>query len=248
MRFSSVLTAGLMAVATSAQPTQTIEKRAAMCGQWDQVVSGAYTLYNNLWGSSAGTGSQCGNLDGASGSTIKWNTKWSWSGGQYNVKSYTNVVTKINQVALSKISSLKSTWSWTYTGTGIVADVAYDLFTGSTATASPTYEVMIWLGALGGAGPISSTGQPIATVNLAGKNWKLWKGPNGQMTVFSFVADGNVGSFNNDLMVFINYLTKNQGLPTSQILQSIGAGTEPFVGSNAVFTTSAYSLTPAYKK
>lgn len=43
-------------------------------------------------------------------------------------------------------------------------------------------------------------------------------------------------------MEFVNYLTGKQGLPKSQILQSAGAGTEPFVGSNAVLTVSGFSL------
>jgi xyloglucan-specific endo-beta-1,4-glucanase len=100
---------------------------------------------------------------------------------------------------------------------------------------------MIWLGAYGGAGPISSSGSPVATVSLAGSSWRLYKGVNGQMTVFSFVATSTVANFNADLMLFVKYLTNSQGLPTSQILQSIGAGTEPFTGSNAKFTTNAYT-------
>jgi xyloglucan-specific endo-beta-1,4-glucanase len=101
---------------------------------------------------------------------------------------------------------------------------------------------MIWLSALGGAGPISATGSPIATVTLAGSSWKLYNGKNGQMNVFSFVAVNEVKSFKGDLMEFANYLTGKQGMPKSQILQSVGAGTEPFSGSNAVLTTSAYSV------
>lgn len=58
---------------------------------------------------------------------------------------------------------MPSTWSWTYTGDDIVADVAYDLFTSSTADGDEEFEIMVWLGALGGAGPISSTCNPIIT-------------------------------------------------------------------------------------
>lgn len=53
---------------------------------------------------------------------------------------------------LSDISSMESTWDWTYTGSDIVADVAYDIFTSSTAGGSNEYEIMIWLAAIGGAG------------------------------------------------------------------------------------------------
>jgi xyloglucan-specific endo-beta-1,4-glucanase len=151
-------------------------------------------------------------------------------------------VTKITNKALYNIGSLPSTWNWSYSGSSIVANVAYDLFTGATATGSAQYEVMIWLAALGGAGPISSTGSPLATVTIAGNQFKLYKGPNGQMTVFSFVAVNPIKSFNGDLNQFLIYLRGHQGLPRSQILQSVGAGTEPFSGSNAVLTTSAYTM------
>jgi xyloglucan-specific endo-beta-1,4-glucanase len=197
----------------------------------------------NLWGKADATsGSQCTGVDGLNGSTLKWHTKWSWAGGAGHVKSYANVVTKISQKALSSVKSLPSTWTWAYTGSNMIANVAYDLFTSSTATGSAEYEIMIWLAAIGGAGPISATGSPIATVTLAGTSWKLYNGKNGQMNVFSFVATTEVKSFKGDLMDFANYLIKSQGMPNTQILQSVGAGTEPFSGSNAVLTTSAYSM------
>uniref|UniRef100_L2FHU4 Xyloglucan-specific endo-beta-glucanase n=1 Tax=Colletotrichum fructicola (strain Nara gc5) TaxID=1213859 RepID=L2FHU4_COLFN len=221
MKFSAIL--ALLPLAALATPTPTVEKRASTyCGQWDSAVTGTYTVYNNLWGMSSGTGSH-------------------WSGGQYNVKSYANAVVSITKKALSSIGSIPSTWNWSYSGSGLVANVAYDLFTSSTASGSAQYEIMIWLGSLGGAGPISATGSTIATPTVAGRTWNLYKGTNGQMTVFSFVAPSNVQSFSGDLKAFVTYLINSQGLPSSQILQSIGAGTEPFVGSNAVFTTSAYT-------
>lgn len=129
-----------------------------------------------------------------------------------------------------------------YTGSNIVANVAYDLFTSSSASGSSEYEVMVWLAALGGAGPISSTGSPVATPTLAGTSWKLYEGYNGNMHVFSFVAASQVTSFSGDLKAFLSYLTSNNGMATSQYVTSLGAGTEPFVGSNAVLTTTAYSI------
>lgn len=234
----------LLALASSSIALATpVQKRADYCGQWDSAVSGDYTIYNNLWGrDDATSGSQCTGVDGQSGSTLKWHTKWTWAGGPYNVKSYANVVTKISQKAISSISSLPSTWSWSYSGSNIIANVAYDLFTSSTASGDAEYEVMIWLAALGGAGPISATGSPIATVTLAGQSWQLYNGKNGNMNVFSFVATSQVKSFNGDLKEFLTYLTSKQGVPSSQILTSAGAGTEPFTGSNAVFTTTGYTL------
>lgn len=130
-----------------------------------------------------------------------------------------------------------------YTGSSVVANVAYDAFTSSSTGGSAEYEVMIWLAALGGAGPISQTGSPVATPSIAGVSWKLYSGFNGQMHVFSFVASSQVTSFSGDLKAFFTYLISSQGMPSSQYLQNIGAGTETFTGSNAVFSTSAYSLT-----
>lgn len=166
------------------------------------------------------------------------------------MKTYPNVVANVSPKKLSAISSMKTSWSWSYSTSSIVADVAYDLFTSSSATGSNENEIMVWLAAYGGAGPISATYDasgkptPVATVTLAGYSWKLYKGSNGVNEVYSFLpASGStISSFSGDLKVFISYLTSNQGLSSSQYLISAGAGTEPTSGSGAKFTVSGYSL------
>jgi hypothetical protein len=120
--------------------------------------------------------------------------------------------------------------------------VAYDIFTAATATGSSEYEIMIWLAALGGAGPISSTGSPVATPSIDGTTWNLFSGPNGATTVYSFVAQSEVTNFSGDLLAFLTYLAENQSFSTSQFVTSIGAGSEPFTGTDAVLTVSAYSV------
>ncbi|KAI1426272.1 family 12 glycosyl hydrolase [Xylaria sp. FL1777] len=240
---SFILASAALASLALATPTPTIDKRATtFCGQWDSVQTGSYIVYNNLWGESAGTGSQCTTVNSLSGSTVAWSTSWSWSGGNYNVKSFANAVLQTTAKQLSAISSIPTTWKYTYTGSNMVADVAYDIFTSSSASGSSEYEIMVWLAALGGAGPISSTGSPIATPTIAGVSWKLYEGYNGAMHVFSFVASSQVTSFSGDLKAFFSYLNTNNGMSTSQYITSLGAGTEPFVGSNAVLTTSGYSV------
>ncbi|KAI1359499.1 family 12 glycosyl hydrolase [Xylaria arbuscula] len=237
--FTLAALAGL-AIAT---PTPTVDKRATtFCGQWDSVQTGSYILYNNLWGQDSGTGSQCTTYNSLSGSTLAWSTSWSWSGGDYNVKSYANTVIQASAKQISAISSIPTKWAYSYTGSGIVANVAYDAFTSSSSSGSSEYEIMVWLAALGGAGPISSTGSAIATATIGGVSWNLWEGYNGNMHVFSFVAASQVTNFSGDLLGFFSYLSTNNGLSTSQYVTSIGAGTEPFVGSNAVLTTTGYSI------
>jgi len=229
-----------------AVPTATVEKRAVTkCGTWDGIPSGTYTVWQNLWGKdSATSGSQCSTVNSFSGGSIAWSTSWTWAGGSYSVKSYANVEpTTFTVKKVSAISSIPSTWRWSYSGSNIVADVAYDLFTSSSAGGSNEYEIMIWLAALGGAGPISQSGSPISTPSIAGTSWKLYFGYNGSVKVYSFVASSQVTSFSGDLLGFLKYLQTNNGFPSSQYVKSIQAGTEPFTGSNAVLTTSAYSVT-----
>ncbi|CAA9960790.1 Glycoside hydrolase family 12 protein [Pyrenophora teres f. maculata] len=243
MKYSTLLVASTASLALAA-PATTVQKRAAFCGDWDRAINGPYTTYNNLWGKGQATsGSQCTGVDGLFGNSIRWYTTWSWSGGPGQVKSYANVVTDLTPKPLKTINSLPAVWKWTYTGSNIIANVALDLFTSSSAKGSNEYEVMIWLGALGGAGPISKTGSPIAKVSLAGATWNLYNGPNGNVNVFSFVATSPQNNFSGNLMEFMKELTNNHGMPDTQFLTSTGAGTEPFSGSNAKLTTTDYSLT-----
>lgn len=101
---------------------------------------------------------------------------------------------------------------------------------------------MIWLAAIGGAGPISATGSVIDTPTIAGKQWNLYYGLNGSMKVYSFVAPSQVNSFDGDLKEFYTYLVASQGFSNSQYITSIGAGTEPFIGTDAVMKTTGYSV------
>ncbi|GES61489.1 xyloglucan-specific endo-beta-1 [Aspergillus terreus] len=226
---------------------KSLTRRADFCDQWGQVTTGNFILYNNLWGQgNADSGSQCTGLDSSSGNdSIAWHTSWSWSGGAGQVKSYANAAYVFTPKQLSALGSIPTSWSWKYTGSDIIANVAYDLFTSSTADGDNEYEIMIWLAALGGAGPISSTGSPVASPTVAGHSWDLYSGMNGQMQVYSFVASSQTESFSADLQEFITYLQSNQGLPTSQYLVDVQAGTEPFSGSDATLTTSAYSVSVA---
>jgi xyloglucan-specific endo-beta-1,4-glucanase len=115
------------------------------------------------------------------------------------------------------------------------------MYLSSSASGSDEYEIMVWLAALGGAGPISSTGSTIATPTINGVTWKLYYGLNGSMYVYSFVAESEVTSFSGDMLQFFKYLEENEGVSSSLYLIDVQAGTEPFTGT-AELTTSAYSV------
>lgn len=89
---------------------------------------------------------------------------------------------------------------------------------------------MVWLAAIGGAGPISSTGSAIATVTINDVSFKLYSGPNGDTTVYSFVAVDEATDFSGDLLDFFTYLIDNEGFSNSQFITTLEAGTEPFTG------------------
>ncbi|ROW01630.1 hypothetical protein VSDG_02015 [Cytospora chrysosperma] len=214
-----------------------------MCDSWGSVTAGPYTIYQNNWGASAAdSGSQCTTYDSIDDTTVVWSTSWSWTGGSSSVKSYSNVALESVNKQLSAVSSIPSTWEWSYDGSDFVADVSYDLWLAPTSGGTNAYEIMVWLGAYGGAGPISSTGSAVATPTIGGHSFELYSGPNGDTTVYSFVATETVTSFSGDMMDFFSYLVDNEGVSDSNYITSLQAGTEPFTGSDCVFSTTAYSI------
>ncbi|KAK0475890.1 glycoside hydrolase family 12 protein [Armillaria novae-zelandiae] len=214
-------------------------------GQYDSVNTGIYTLYLNQWGKNgASSGQSCAAVTSTSGNNVAWTTSWTWSGGD-GVKSYTNINANNGLKAkLSAINSIKSSWAWSQTTSGTVtANVAYDLFTSSSASGKNEYEIMIWLDNVN-AKPISyhydATGAAIATVkslSIAGYKWDLYYGNNGSNYVYSFLTSDKsaVKSFSGDLMDFFDVLSTSQYLITAQ------GGTEATQGS-ATLKSSTFSL------
>ncbi|KAI9906800.1 hypothetical protein PsorP6_003267 [Peronosclerospora sorghi] len=236
MSFAGIITAAALPLAFASD----------FCGQWDKATSNKYIVYNNLWNkNAAASGSQCTSIVKTSGSTVSWHTSYTWTGSALaEVKSYSNAALVFTPKQINSISTIPTMIQFSYlynTELPFVADVSYDLFTSSTAKGKHEYEIMIWLAAYGGAGPISSTGKPITKVTIGKYSFNLYKGPNGSTTVFSFVATQTLTTFSADLKNFLTYLVKNQGLPRSQYLTDLQVGTEPFVGTNAKMTVHAYS-------
>ncbi|KAG2768997.1 hypothetical protein Pcac1_g19840 [Phytophthora cactorum] len=107
-------------------------------------------------------GTQCTGLDSVDDSNIAWHTSYRWKGSKLQVKLFANAALKFGKVPLSKVKSIPSTIKYDFKSKGkVVANVAYDLFTISTPDEDAEYEIMVWLAAIGGAGPISAMGMPI---------------------------------------------------------------------------------------
>jgi xyloglucan-specific endo-beta-1,4-glucanase len=114
MKFTQALLPFVFSAAAVAVPTATLDKRATtICGQWDSVVTGTYTVYQDLWNEAQATsGSQCTTVNSLSGTTVAWSTSWTWAGGSNQVKSYANAVVTSTKKQISAISSIPSTWKW----------------------------------------------------------------------------------------------------------------------------------------
>ncbi|KAJ6559803.1 glycoside hydrolase family 12 protein [Mycena capillaripes] len=206
-----------------------------------------FILENNLWGESAAKSrSQTSQVTATNGNAVTWHTTYTWAGGKNNVKSYAKLDLHVGLgKTVASIASIPTVWEWTYSSASsdLVGVVSYDLWLSQTAgtsgaSASSTFEVMVWLNARGGAQP---AGSQIGTATTSLVTWKLFKGTVKTWTVFSFVAPTEITNFSSDLQPFLTFLTTNQGVASSQFLVQAQAGTEPFVGS-ATLTTTSYSI------
>ncbi|PSK34201.1 hypothetical protein B9Z65_8527 [Elsinoe australis] len=251
MKLTSLVSFLPLAIASplSLSPRQSPSK----CGQYDSSAAGKYSVFANQWGAkTAGTtGSQCFSVTSANNAaSLAWQTTWTWANNPNQVKSYTNVQTPgFPKKAVSAYTSMATTWSWSYTGTNIVANAAYDTFLGNSATSANLFEVMVWLGLYGSASPLSANGYPftpIANVTISGVVFDLAYGLNGNVKVYSFVARSRAQTtFSGNLLDFFKYLSANyagNGFGDGLVVQDVQAGTEVFTGTNGKLTTTSYTM------
>jgi xyloglucan-specific endo-beta-1,4-glucanase len=113
MKFAQSLIPLSLSSTVLGSPTPTLEKRATtVCGQWDTIATGTFTVYQDLWGEANGSGSQCTTVTSDSSGTLVWSTSWSWSENPSDVKSYANAGLTMTATELSAISKIPTTWDW----------------------------------------------------------------------------------------------------------------------------------------
>lgn len=237
-RKTSLLTAVATAAVLAVVPA-TPAQAATTCAAFGTITLNKYYVNNNLWGQNSGTGSQCVS-DTANGSTIGWNTSWTWANQPSQVKSFSSSVlgwhwgwktsgTEL-PVRLNAGRDIFTETRYRVSGNGTM-NVAYDLWLHDIPNPdwpnNPTDEIMIWTYRSGGAGPL---GTLQGSVNIGGATWDLYRGNIG-WNVFSFIRRSNATSFTLHLQDFLNNLIGRGWVPNTKYLSSIEHGTEVFVGT-----------------
>ncbi|NUR03970.1 MAG: hypothetical protein HOY79_47925 [Streptomyces sp.] len=164
------------------------------CAQYGSTSLNGYTLYNNVWGS--GAGSQC--IWANSGTN--WGV-WANHPNTGGIKSYPNATKAINK-SITSLGSLSSSYNVTVPSSGAY-ETAYDIW-----DTNHRYEIMLWMNKTGAVGPLG-TSQGNAT--LGGHSWTVYKGNNGSNDVFSFVRSSNSTSGTVDILPILKWIKDTKG-------------------------------------
>ncbi|MGW1167278.1 glycoside hydrolase family 12 protein [Streptomyces sp. NPDC002550] len=164
------------------------------CDQWGSTTLNGYTLYNDIWGS--GAGSQC--IWANSGSN--WGV-WANHPDTGGIKSYPDAKKVINK-SVTSLSSLTSSYNVTVPSSGAY-ETAYDIW-----DTGHKYEIMLWVNRTGAVGPL---GTSQGTVSLGGSTWTVYKGNNGSNDVFSFVRSSNSSSGTVNILPILKWIKDTKG-------------------------------------
>lgn len=178
MRRRSLLTAAVAAPLATAGAVGGLQSAAQAAnwtadGRWSNWRTGAYTIYNNIWGSGHGYQSIWAN------SHSNWGV-WADHPNTGGIKSYPNVSYTLGR-NISNMGNVSSSANVTVpSGWGTAYNTAYDVWGNGH-----DHEIMIWTNWTSNVGPI---GGFQTNVNLGGRNWSYYQGSNGANPVYSFLA------------------------------------------------------------
>ncbi|HEY8472257.1 MAG TPA: RICIN domain-containing protein [Natronosporangium sp.] len=167
------------------------------CDQWGNWSTNGWTLYNNIWGS--GAGSQC----------IWANSPTNWgvhadhpnTGG---VKSYPNL-TRFYGRQVSQMGTATSGFNVTVPTDSVAFATTYDVWSSDNA-----HEIMLWVNRFG---PVGAIGSYQTTVTVGGHTWDFYLGGHSGITVYSFLRQGNVMSGSVDIRAISQWLVSRGTMP-----------------------------------
>ena len=158
--------------------------------KWATWSNGGYTLYNDVWGSGAGTQVIWAN------SYSNWGV-WADHPNTGGIKSYPNVTRYLGK-KVSALGTTTSSFNVTVPTSGVAFESAYDIWSSDNA-----YEVMLWMNKYGAVGAL---GTLQTSVTVGGHSWNVYKGSNGSNAVFSFVRTGNTSSGTVDIRAIAQWI------------------------------------------
>lgn len=130
---------------------------------------------------------------------------------------------------VKSISKAETAIDYTYVSNAIF-DASYDIWLDPQPkkTGVNRMEVMIWLNHQGSIQPI---GQKVTDkVTIAGHDWQVWFGSNGQNDVISYVAPIGISTMGFDVLDFLADVRNRGKITYDFFLTSIQAGFEPWQG------------------
>ncbi|MBN1180860.1 MAG: carbohydrate-binding protein [Bacteroidales bacterium] len=205
------------------------------CDQWASYTTNGYTIYNNIWGSNAGT--QC--------LWVNSYQNWGVTANHTNtsgIKSYPNVAQDCSY-AISNLGSCTSSFNVSRPSSGSY-NTSYDIWCNNYA-----YEIMLWMNYTGAVGPIAqswdASGNPVAdytSQSIGGHTWNVYSGSNGSNQVYSFLRTSNTNSGTVDIKAIMDWLVSHNYFSSSTNLHRIQFGFEITTSSNGSFTCNSYSL------
>ncbi|MFJ4811325.1 glycoside hydrolase family 12 protein [Streptomyces longwoodensis] len=179
------------------------------CDQWGTTTLNGYTLYNNIWGS--GAGSQCVWAN----SGTNWGV-WADHPNTGGIKSYPDAKKVINK-PITSLSSLTSSYNVTVPSSGAY-NTSYDIW-----DTDYDYEIMLWVNKTGAVGPL---GTSQGTVTLGGHTWTVYKGSNGANEVFSFVRTSNSTSGTVNVLPILKWIKDTKGWFGNETIGDVQFGYE----------------------
>ncbi|MDQ0958833.1 hypothetical protein QFZ66_002711 [Streptomyces sp. B4I13] len=179
------------------------------CEQYGNTGLNGYTLYNNIWGS--GAGSQCFWAN----SGTNWGV-WANHPNTGGIKSYPNSKKVINK-SITSLGSLTGSYNVTVPSAGSY-NTSYDIW-----DTDYDYEVMLWVNKTGAVGPL---GTSQGTVTLGGHTWAVYKGNNTANDVFSFVRTSNSTSGTVNILPILKWIKDTKGWFGNETIGDVQFGFE----------------------
>ncbi|MEV3933830.1 MULTISPECIES: hypothetical protein [unclassified Streptomyces] len=195
--------------------------------QWgNYTTSDGYVLYNNIWGSGAGTQS----IWADSSSTWGVTANHPDTGG---IKSYPNAK-KVVDKPITSLSSLTSHYNVSVPSSGAY-NTSYDIW-----DTDYDYEVMLWVNYNGAVGPL---GTSQGNVTLGGHTWTVYKGDNGANEVFSFLRTSDSTSGTVDILPILKWIKETKGWWGDETIGDVQFGYEITSSSGGLdFTTNGFGV------